>query len=181
MHIRANLRNFLLRGVAALLDILVSVVLFVIATPFANAVMGRDLFDFDTLQMFFTFERGEDEVANLWLNAASVAIVIVYKVITESSSWQASIGKKILRLVVTDEQGRRITAQRALGRNVVKEMGIISRIALSALFIDQDVSTLASIVSLYFFVDGLVILLTPKRQAIHDLVAGTLVTGEQKN
>src|SRR5215213_8019074 len=91
---------------------------------------------FDTLQMFFTFEKGEDEDANLWLNAASVAIVIGYEVITENSSWQASIGKKILRLVVTDEQARRMTAQRALGRNVVKEMGMLYRIVLSALFID---------------------------------------------
>src|ERR1700680_82522 len=44
----------------------------------------------------------------------------LYFALMESSSWQATLGKKILRLYVTDLQGRRLTVSRATGRTLAK-------------------------------------------------------------
>ena len=50
----------------------------------------------------------------------SVAIYVAYYVWPESSSWQATIGKKIFGLRVTDQDGQQISFLRSLGRNLSK-------------------------------------------------------------
>lgn len=75
----------------------------------------------------------------------------------ESSPWQATPGKKMLGLVVTDAAGRRITFARASGR-----------------FFGKFVSQL-----LLFF--GFVMAgFTPRKQALHDLLASCLVLRKPK-
>lgn len=70
----------------------------------------------------------------------------------ESSAWQATPGKRMMRLVVTDLEGRRITFARASGRFFGK-------------FISQF---------LLFF--GFVLAgFTPRKQALHDILAKCLV------
>lgn len=76
----------------------------------------------------------------------------LYYALFESSSWQATLGKKALGLQVTDLQGRRINFGRATGRFFAK---ILSTIIL---FIG-------------FFMIGF----TAKKQGLHDILAGTLV------
>jgi len=76
----------------------------------------------------------------------------LYSAVLESSSWQATLGKKALGLVVTDERGERIGFGRATGRYFAK--------ILSAL-----------ILLFGFFMIGW----TQRRQGLHDIVAGTLV------
>jgi uncharacterized RDD family membrane protein YckC len=77
----------------------------------------------------------------------------LYWALSESSPWQATLGKKALGLVVTDMEGRRITFARASGRYFGK---IISTVVLGA----------------GYFMAGF----TEKKQALHDILAGCLVT-----
>jgi len=76
----------------------------------------------------------------------------LYYALLESSAWQATLGKKALGLEVTDMEGRRISFGRATGRFFAK---IISSIILLIGFIMAG--------------------FTEKKQALHDMIAGTLV------
>src|SRR5215217_1256253 len=76
----------------------------------------------------------------------------VYYAGMESSSNQATIGKIALGIQVTDLQGNRISFGKALGRNLAK--------ILSALI---------------FYIGFIMAAFTAKKQALHDMIAGTLV------
>jgi len=80
--------------------------------------------------------------AGLWL----------YYAIMESSSWQATLGKKALNLQVTDLNGRRISFGRASGR-----------------FFGKLISGM--ILNIGYIMAGF----TEKKQALHDMIAGCLV------
>jgi uncharacterized RDD family membrane protein YckC len=88
------------------------------------------------------------------LNVApvSVAIAWAYAVLLESSPARGTLGKIALNLYVGDQYGDPITFRRALLRNVLK---IVSWLPLGFGFV------LAAF--------------TPRKQALHDLMAGTLV------
>ncbi len=80
---------------------------------------------------------------------------LAYFVWPESSSWQATIGKKIFGLKVTDLNGQRISFWRSLGRNLGM---IISSIILG--------------------IGYLMCIWTDKKQCLHDSMAGCLVTDQ---
>ena len=82
----------------------------------------------------------------------SAVLKWLYYALLESSSWQATLGKKALGLEVTDLEGRRISFGRASGRFFGK---IISAIIL--------------------YIGFLMAGFTEKKQALHDMMAGTLV------
>lgn len=80
----------------------------------------------------------------------------IYEAAMESSSKQATIGKMALGLKVTDMEGRRISFARASGRHFAK------------------------------FISGMILLVgyimagfTQRKQALHDMIAGTLVQRTQ--
>lgn len=83
----------------------------------------------------------------------------LYWGLMESSSWQATLGKKALGLVVTDLQGNRISFGRASGR----------------FFAGRGVSSIPYLGGLYYLIDCLCVAFTQRKQAIHDMIAGTLV------
>jgi uncharacterized RDD family membrane protein YckC len=97
---------------------------------------------------------------NLAINGVLVLIAIVlswlYYAGLEASPWQGTIGKRFLRLVVTDRYGRRIDFARATGRYFGK---------------------IAS--ALTFFVGYGMVAFTARRQGLHDLMAGTYVVRQQ--
>lgn len=76
----------------------------------------------------------------------------LYFSLTESSSWQATVGKRICGIIVTDQFGNRIGFGRATGRYFGK---ILSGFLLG----------------IGFLLAGL----TERKQALHDLIASTLV------
>ena len=76
----------------------------------------------------------------------------IYYTVCQSSSWQATIGKKLLSLYVGGEDGQRLTLRGAAWRFALSY--------LSFLFLGAG----------YF-----IALLTKKRQAFHDLALGTFV------
>ena len=83
----------------------------------------------------------------------------LYWGLMESSSWQATLGKKALGLYVTDLAGNRPTFGRASGRY----------------FAGRGISYVPSIGGLYYLVDCIVAGFTERKQALHDMIAGCLV------
>ncbi len=81
---------------------------------------------------------------------------VLYGPLMESSERQGTLGKLALGLCVTDEIGNRITFGRAVGRNLSK---FLSGIVLGIGYIMAG--------------------FTPKKQAMHDMIAGTLVLARQ--
>ena len=79
----------------------------------------------------------------------------VYYVYAEASAWQATLGKRLFGIKVTDMQGYRISVLRSLGRN------------LSFAFS-----------SLIFSIGYLMCLWTKQEQCLHDMVSGCLVVME---
>ena len=84
--------------------------------------------------------------------AITITATWFYYTMFEASAWQATPGKRVLRLYVGDLNGQRVTFARAAARNFAK---IIS--------------------SLTFLVGYLVAGFTEKKQALHDILASCLV------
>lgn len=76
----------------------------------------------------------------------------IYYALMESSGWQATLGKKVLGLKVTDLAGNRISFARASGR-----------------FFGKILSGMLLLVG--FMMAGF----TERKQALHDILAGCLV------
>ncbi len=87
----------------------------------------------------------------------SIIISWLYNALMESSSTQATLGKMAVGIHVTDTNGRRISFLRATGRYFAK--GFLSSILLIGYI-------------MAFF--------TNRKQALHDLMAGTLVLKKKK-
>ncbi len=103
-----------------------------------------------------TTERNSQQYAEA-VYAVTLVLVFTfmpffYFTILESSRWQGTLGKLALGIKVTDIQGRRISFARAVLRNLGK---------------------IASMVIL--FMGFFMVLMTPRKQALHDMIGGTLV------
>jgi uncharacterized RDD family membrane protein YckC len=143
--------GFWLRFVAFIIDVIIlGFVGWIIFLPFAASLgMG-------------TLLRGRPPMTPeewapffaLLFRMAMLRIVLnwLYFSILESSAWQATLGKKALGLKVTDLAGNRISFGRATGR-----------------FFSKIISTL--IIMIGYIMAGF----TEKKQALHDMIAGTLV------
>ena len=79
----------------------------------------------------------------------------LYWSLLESSSWQATVGKKALGLYVTDLQGARVSFGKASGR----------------FFAGRGISFVPSIGGLYYLIDCIMAGFTEKKQALHDMIA----------
>jgi len=90
--------------------------------------------------------------ARLSTNGLSVVAGWLYFSLCESSSWQGTVGKKVLGLRVTDMNGHRIGFGKATGRYFGK---ILSGLILGVGFI--------------------MIAFSEQKQGLHDMLAGTLV------
>jgi uncharacterized RDD family membrane protein YckC len=93
--------------------------------------------------------------SGFFLVAILIAFVVIwlYSAYLESSTWQATIGKKALGLVVTDLEGQRLSFGRATGRFFAKMVSGFIPLAIG------------------FIMAGF----TERKQALHDFIAGTLV------
>lgn len=76
----------------------------------------------------------------------------LYEALLTSSSWQGTLGKRVLQLKVTDEFGNRIGFGRATGRFFAK---ILS--------------------SMFFCIGFIMVGLTDRKRGLHDMLAGTVV------
>jgi len=141
--------GFWRRFVASLLDfIIIGILLFI--SRIAFDAIGLDLLNDQILG---------DRTGSAWWTAfmfnesvLSLAVGTLYFGYFESSSGQASPGKRALGIIVTDLDRARISPARAVGRHL---------------------ATLLS--SAIFFIGYLIQPFTRKRQALHDVIASTLV------
>jgi uncharacterized RDD family membrane protein YckC len=76
----------------------------------------------------------------------------LYEALLLSSSWKATLGKRALNLVVTDLEGQPLSFGRATGRHFAKWLS-----------------------GLIFCVGFIIAAFTSRKQALHDMIAGTLV------
>jgi uncharacterized RDD family membrane protein YckC len=96
--------------------------------------------------------RGRPESGVFFGWIVGVIVNWLYRAIMESSSAQATLGKMALGIIVTDYEGERISFARATGRLLAK---ILSGLILLIGYIMAG--------------------FTEKKQALHDMIAGTLV------
>ncbi len=130
--------GFWIRVGAYLVDLIILIVIAVIV-GFAT---GQNLFD---PQAAAAATYGVADLINL-------IVGIAYFAGFESSSWQATPGKRALGLIVTDTSGGRISFLRALGRYFAK---ILSGLIL--------------------FIGYIMVAFTERKQGLHDFLASTLV------
>ena len=143
---RVAYAGFWLRAVAYLLDSLV--LGFIAALVIFLPLMERGAIPADN--PWFLYENTSRQVLAMWLLVFMVSWL--YFASFESSSWQATPGKKLLGLRVTDLAGRRVTFARASGRYLGK-----------------------LIFGSILFVGFLFTPFTPRKQALYDLTAECLV------
>ena len=80
----------------------------------------------------------------------------VYFAGLESSAWQATVGKKMLGMQVTDTSGKRID------------------------FIKATIRYLSKFLSSFFLMIGFIMVaFTEKKQVLHDFIAGTVVVNQR--
>jgi uncharacterized RDD family membrane protein YckC len=135
--------GFWLRLVAALVDCLALFIPFCIVALIVTVTVR-----------LVSATRGYDPGALIFTVLPPVTIVAtwLYFAVMESSSWQATLGKKILGLYVTDVEGKHLSFGRATGR-----------------FFARSLSSITA------GVGYLMCAFTEKKQALHDMVASCLV------
>jgi uncharacterized RDD family membrane protein YckC len=138
--------GFWLRAAAYLLDSLA--LGFAVGIFILGPLMQRAGISPDNPWVLFTGTSRQIIAINLLATMASW----LYWALLESSPWQATLGKKMLGLKVTDLEGRRISFARATGRYFGK---IISGLPL--------------------FVGFAMAGFTERKQALHDIIATCLV------
>ena len=144
--------GFWIRFVAFIIDYIVVRIAMI---PFALLFFGR-------LMLFGMIPRhggymGPDEVlpivgAAMKLVLIQVAIFWIYEALMTSSTKQATLGKMIFGLKITDTQGQRISFARASGRHFGKYVS-----------------------GLILMIGYIIAAFSPRKQALHDMMADTLV------
>jgi uncharacterized RDD family membrane protein YckC len=112
------------------------------------------------------------------LEIAHALLVWLYFALMESSSRQATLGKLLIGLVVTDLAGQRISFWRATGRHLGKFIALnflTSFLWLSSYARQPWQYALMALLVLLGLLALVLAGLTEKKQALHDLLADTLV------
>jgi len=141
-------RGFWIRVVASVID---SIILFILWVPFLFLM---------NLNGAIAMSQAENELAEtivalilgMTITLMQQILYWLYYAILHSSAWQATVGKKLLGLVVVDEHGDRISFGRATGR--------YAAILLSTLL---------------FGIGLLMVGWTERKRGLHDMLAGTYV------
>mgnify|MGYP000971369512 CR=1 FL=1 len=120
-----------------------------------------------------------------WIAATASSLMWLYFILLESGPRQATLGKRLMRLKVTDLAGKRLSVKRAAVRTAAKlaffEIGHLSFLWPTPLFDEPNppfragFAVVIALMAVYF----LVCLITPRRQSIHDLLVHTLVVHRQ--
>lgn len=144
--------GFLIRFVAVFLDgILIAVVQWAITIPIYMAA-GVPLFDLEQQQSADLAINAKYLAVSGITSILSIVLAWLYDAVLTSSERQGTFGKQAFGIRVTDVNGRRISFGRATGRHFAKWLSAIT-----------------------VFIGYLIQPLTEKKQALHDIIAGTLV------
>jgi uncharacterized RDD family membrane protein YckC len=110
--------------------------------------LWKDAFDLDVVFAFLSMTNPPFA----WITVALIATEVVYFTFFESSVWQATPGKRLMKIRVMDYEGQRLEFPQALGRNAFK---VFSQILMCLGY--------------------LMILVTTRKQALHDRLAKTVM------
>jgi uncharacterized RDD family membrane protein YckC len=152
-----NYAGFWLRFVALIIDVIIIgcvqtfiivPILAAIGIGAAGTMSGMDMDDPE--QAVGMIGAVMAMMSTVWL--ISLGIQIIYYTVMESSKSQATVGKLALGLKVTDAEGNKLDFTKALIRNLCK---IISNVT--------------------FLIGYIMAGFTEKKQALHDIIASTLV------
>ena len=139
--------GFWIRVLAYIVDgIILNIVFWLLVTIFGIDMFGGML-DSDPAAM------AAASGAMGWVNLAGFVIALAYSAGFHSSSLQATPGKLLVKLKVTDSGGQRISMLRAIGREFARY--------------------LSGIILLIGFI---MVAFTDRKRGLHDMMAGTLVT-----
>jgi len=141
---RPAFAGFWLRAVACCIDTVVIAAVFILGSSFFPAFFEKLM---PPSSVSFTNMPQPSPLVIVLL----VSLGCLYYTLFEASSWQATPGKRIMRLYVTDLNGRRVTFARALLRNLARQISGV------------------------FFIGYLITGYTEKKQALHDILARCLV------
>jgi uncharacterized RDD family membrane protein YckC len=149
-----NYAGFWLRFVAVIIDgIILGILQFVVLAPILAAIgigASSDIANGSEADMVALIAKLTALFSTVGL--IGQAVNILYFSFMESSKFQATIGKLALGLIVTDTNGEKLDFLKAMIRNVSK---IVSTITLG--------------------IGYLLVAFTEKKQALHDMIASTLV------
>jgi uncharacterized RDD family membrane protein YckC len=155
------------------------ILLFVVAVFLAVfLLLVRTLSTGQTLQPDPAFLEQQIEAIALPLEIVHAVLVWLYFALLESSPRQATLGKRLIGLVVTDLAGRRISFWRATGRHLGKFFALqflASFVWLSPYARQPMHYALIALLVLLGLLALALAGLTEKKQALHDLLADTLV------
>lgn len=151
---RFKYAGFWRRFLAAFIDIIILSVVWTIIFEIVGNLSSVDPMSFYEYGYSVAYELDPEIV--IWQFVVALATWIYYAAF-ESSSRQATLGKMALGIVVTDYEGERISFAKATGRYFSK---IISATIL--------------------FIGYIMAAFTEQKQALHDIMAGTLVIKKQK-
>ncbi len=153
--------EFWLRFAAALIDFVVLAIPFAVFVSFLSVGMGMST-DFLNLRPGMPHSEVLTRLGPRFLYISLVFFIVLswaYFAGLESSSWRATLGKRVMGLYVADTQGRRVTFVRASGRFLGGRF--LAHVPSFGLY--------------YFLFDCLCAGFTPRRQALHDMFARCLV------
>ena len=100
-----------------------------------------------------------------------LAVVVAYMAGMESSALQATLGKRVLKIQVTDLERQRISFLRAVKRGWFYWLPV----ALSLIDVLAQFMVFQAIAALFAIVSCAAVAFTERRQALHDITAGCLV------
>ena len=140
--------GFWLRAVAFIIDFFL--VLIAMAPPIFSLLV-KNVGPQPTVEQVFAFSSSGTSQA-FAITLLIEMVYWLYHASLESSRWQATLGKRMLGLYVTDLAGQRISFARASGRYFGKSLEHFT-----------------------FFFGFLMAGFTAKKQALHDLLSGCLV------
>ena len=145
------------RIIAFAIDILIIILLIFLLIPLVNWVLQIPIEYSLTLQRGTSVKMTDYVEENFYklvliYTLAKLSIVVPYFVLSESSRWQATIGKKLLGIKVGDSKGKRISTGKAFLR-------------LFGRWISGQILLIGYLMAFF----------TKNKQALHDLLAATLV------
>ena len=152
-----NYAGFWLRFVAVIIDgIIIGIVRWIVIVPILLSMgigVAAEIQSLDSEDPSTALPLIGTIMAMVGISAVITTVIwVLYYSLMESSKYQATMGKLALGLIVTDVSGNKLDFGKALVRNVCK---IIS----------------SMILCIGFIIAGF----TEKKQALHDLIASTLV------
>ena len=149
------------RFLAALIDGMILGIPIGIISTALSAMMAVRVINRTSRETSFTPGMAADSIGTVFAGVGFIMIISVlltwaYFSLMESSSWQGTIGKKIMGIQVTDLNGARIKLGRATVRLAVK-----------------------AFLSGWFLIGYIMAFFTQRKQSLHDMIAGTLVLTKQ--